>query len=91
MTYLNHPGYSDNPRDEAPGSPAELLMLSGVVRECPDCAGEQIFVAADDVVEPGHEAGTGAYCCTACGAAILLDPLLERQRMQSGAAEHDVA
>ena len=44
-----------------------LLMLSGVSRPCPDCADDRVFVPADDADAPG------AYCCTACGAALLVD------------------
>ena len=70
-------------------SAADLLMLSGVVRDCPDCAAEQIFVPVDDsrdtsrgaapgaAREGAHDLSVGAYCCTGCGAAILLDLFLE--------------
>jgi len=51
---------------------ADLLMLSGVVRDCPDCAAERIFVATDDGPDPGV-----AYCCATCGAAILVDLFLD--------------
>lgn len=44
---------------------ADLLMLSGVVRVCPDCRDERILLPADDAV---------AYCCTSCGAAVVIDP-----------------
>lgn len=49
--------------------PAELLMLSSVVRHCRDCDGEQTFV----VVEP--EAAF-EFACTECGAAVMIDPAL---------------
>ncbi len=52
---------------------ADLLMMSGVVRDCPDCAAERIFVSTDDQLDPG----VGAYCCTTCGAAILMDLFLD--------------
>ena len=47
--------------------PDVLLMLSGVSRPCPDCADDRVFVPADDADAPG------AYCCTACGAALLIE------------------
>jgi hypothetical protein len=47
--------------------PDVLLMLSGVSRPCPDCADDRVFVPADDID------AAGAYCCTACGAALLVD------------------
>jgi hypothetical protein len=56
-----------------PESAADLLMLSGVVRECPDCDAEQIFMPVDDGAETPHDLSASAYCCSACGAAILVD------------------
>jgi hypothetical protein len=47
--------------------PDVLLMLSGVSRPCPDCADDRVFVPADDADAPG------AYCCTDCGAALLIE------------------
>jgi hypothetical protein len=47
--------------------PDVLLMLSGVSRPCPDCADDRVFVPADD------DGSGGAYCCTSCGAALLID------------------
>lgn len=52
--------------------PADLLMLSGVVRACPDCLDERIFVSTDDCGADGCE-----YCCTTCGAAVLIDPAFD--------------
>jgi hypothetical protein len=49
---------------------AELLMLSGVVRSCPDCGDERIFVPIESVDD-------GSVCCTTCGAALLVDPPFE--------------
>lgn len=52
---------------------ADLLMLSGVVRPCPDCADERIFVPVlEDCDRDACE-----FCCTSCGAAVLIDPVLE--------------
>ena len=52
---------------------ADLLMLRGVVRPCPDCANDRIFVpVADDCDRDACE-----FCCTSCGAAVLIDPVLE--------------
>jgi hypothetical protein len=51
---------------------ADILMLHGVARDCPDCAGERIFVPVDDT---GDE--TSELCCTDCGAALLADPALD--------------
>jgi hypothetical protein len=45
-----------------------MLMLSGVSRMCPDCGDERVFVPAG-----ADGAATGAYCCTDCGAALLID------------------
>ena len=38
-------------RTNTPESAADLLMLSGVVRLCPDCDADQIFMLADDASE----------------------------------------
>jgi len=43
-----------------------MLMQSGVSHPCPDCADERLFVPAD-LDDPG------AFCCTVCGAAVLVD------------------
>jgi uncharacterized protein (DUF983 family) len=56
---------------------ADLLMLSGMVRLCPDCGDERIFVPIDTPDD-------AAMCCTMCGAALLVDPLVDRAL----AAEH---
>ena len=42
-------------------------MLSGVSRRCPDCADDRVFMPADDSDAPG------AYCCTDCDAALLIE------------------
>jgi hypothetical protein len=42
---------------------AELMLVTGVLARCGDCAGEQILMPTDD---------TGQYCCTVCDAAVLL-------------------
>jgi hypothetical protein len=49
---------------------ADLLMLSGVVRSCPDCHDDRIFVPIDNTP-------AGEYCCTSCGAGLLIDPALD--------------
>jgi uncharacterized protein (DUF983 family) len=49
---------------------ADLLMLRGVARRCPDCHDECIFV-------PTAAPDDGEYCCTRCGAALLIDPAIE--------------
>jgi hypothetical protein len=54
---------------------ADLLMLSGVVRSCPDCHDDRIFLPAGAF--PADDAEGGAYCCTVCGAALLIDPALD--------------
>jgi hypothetical protein len=47
----------------------DMLLLKGVARPCPDCAEERLFVPADlDRAEQGE------YCCTWCGAGLLIDP-----------------
>ncbi|MGH3471965.1 MAG: hypothetical protein ACRDPG_07960 [Nocardioidaceae bacterium] len=48
---------------------SDLLMVSGVALTCPDCGGERILVPAVD-----DTPGSAAYCCTTCGAALLVDP-----------------
>ena len=58
-------------------SAADLLMTSGVVRHCPDCDVDQIFMPVDDGFDPPHDLSAGAYCCSSCGAAILVDLFLE--------------
>jgi hypothetical protein len=54
---------------------ADILMLHGVARDCPDCEGERIFLPVD---ETGRE--TGELCCTDCGAAVLTDFALDDAR-----------
>jgi hypothetical protein len=43
-----------------------LLMTSGVSHPCPDCAADRLFTPADDLDVPG------AFCCTVCGAAVVI-------------------
>ena len=45
---------------------SNLLMLSGVAATCADCGDERLFVPVDE------DAPGGAYCCTACDAAVFL-------------------
>jgi hypothetical protein len=52
--------------------PAEVLMLTGVSRACPDCDGERMFVPAQ-----ACDGDMCDYCCTACGAAVMIDPALD--------------
>jgi hypothetical protein len=52
--------------------PAEVLMLTGVVRPCPDCHGERIFMPAE-----ACDGDVCDYCCTTCGAAVMIDPALD--------------
>ena len=47
----------------------DMLLLKGVARPCPDCAEERLFVPAD--MDRGELA---EYCCTWCGAGLLIDP-----------------
>jgi hypothetical protein len=54
--------------------PAEVLMLSGVARFCPDCLDHSVFVPVDDCDRDRCE-----YCCAACGAAIVIDPAVAEQ------------
>ncbi len=51
---------------------ADTLMLTAVARECPDCSDERIFVPVDDCGQEACE-----FCCTACGAALLIDPAFD--------------
>ncbi len=61
----------------------DLLMLEAVVGPCGDCGDERIFVPLE--VDRGHH--DGEFCCTACGAAVLIDPFLnDRPRLARGAA-----
>lgn len=48
---------------------ADLLMLKGQEQWCPDCDSAQIFVPADE-----ERPDSGEMACTACGAALLIDP-----------------
>jgi hypothetical protein len=52
---------------------ADILMLTGIEWNCPDCAQMQVFVAPE-----GCEESTSAcdFCCTQCGAALLINPFL---------------
>jgi len=50
---------------------SELLMAFGVVGACADCRDDRLFVPVDDDVSY-----LGEFCCTSCGAAIVIDPLL---------------
>lgn len=59
-------------RDLAPTDGAALMMISGVALDCPDCAMVTIFVPVDEECTDRC-----AFCCTSCGAAMLVDPLLE--------------
>ncbi|MGH3504346.1 MAG: hypothetical protein ACRDQA_26120 [Nocardioidaceae bacterium] len=67
---------------------ADLLMLQGMTRVCPDCGDERIFIPVDDA--PG-EADHGAFCCTSCGAAVLLDPDLSPAPAQPSTTHSRVA
>jgi len=51
---------------------AELLMLSGILQVCADCRDERIFVPIDECDADGCE-----FCCTTCGAAVLIDPICD--------------
>ena len=42
---------------------ADLMLVTGVLARCGDCASEQILMPVDD---------TGEYCCTVCDAAVLV-------------------
>lgn len=48
-------------------------MLTGLARGCPDCHGERLFVP----VESCDGGDVCEYCCTSCGAAVLIDPAFE--------------
>lgn len=60
----------------------DRLLFEGVARPCPDCAEERLFVAA--AIERGE---LSEYCCTWCGAALLIDPLFGTRVVR----ERDVA
>lgn len=50
--------------------PANVLMLSAAARFCPDCLRQSLFVPVDDCDGDRCE-----FCCTSCGAAIMIDPI----------------
>jgi len=53
------------------------LLAHGMVVRCGDCGVDTLFVpveAFDDDV--ALTPAVGEFCCTACGAAVLIDPLL---------------
>jgi hypothetical protein len=58
--------------DDRADNRADVLMLSGIVRVCSDCGDERIFVSIDECEAEGCE-----FCCTSCGAAMLIDPLCD--------------
>ncbi len=47
----------------------DLLLMNGIERVCLDCGDRRILVPVDD--DPC------AYCCTSCGAAMLVDPAFD--------------
>jgi hypothetical protein len=47
---------------------ADLMLLTGVLARCGDCASEQILMPVD---------GSGEYCCTVCDAAVVLWDVVE--------------
>jgi hypothetical protein len=51
---------------------AELLMRTGIVQVCSDCAGERIFVSISEC-----DADRCEFCCTTCGAAVVIDPVCD--------------
>jgi predicted RNA-binding Zn-ribbon protein involved in translation (DUF1610 family) len=56
----------------------DMLLLKGVARPCPDCAEERLFVPAELDRTDATE-----YCCTWCGAGLLIDPALADGRSPS--------
>ena len=50
--------------------PADVLMLSAAVRFCPDCLRQSLFVPVEECDGDRCE-----FCCTSCGAAIMIDPI----------------
>jgi hypothetical protein len=60
---------------------ADLLMLRGVVRHCPDCRDDQMFVPVEDC-----DGGACEFCCTTCGAAILVDATFDAARVVTQAS-----
>jgi hypothetical protein len=59
----------------------EMLLLSGVTRLCPDCGDERIFVpvyaATAEGPTPACDFDGCEFCCTSCGAALLVDPAFD--------------
>ena len=53
-------------------TPDETLMLTGIVRMCPDCHEDRILVLVGDCDADGCD-----YCCTTCGAAVFIDPVCD--------------
>jgi hypothetical protein len=58
--------------------PADLLLLTSLVHPCADCGDERIFV----VVE-GSAQDRGEYCCTYCGAAVVIDPTFDSPTLRT--------
>jgi len=50
---------------------ADLLMSGSVVSVCGDCTEERIFVPVD----ADFDTRRCEFCCTTCGAGVLIDPL----------------
>lgn len=50
---------------------ADQLLLGSVVSVCGDCLQERIFVPVD----ADCDSIACEFCCTVCGAAVLIDPL----------------
>ena len=59
--------------------PADLIMLTGLVRPCPDCGDARIFVSTDECGDDRCE-----FCCSTCGAAVLIDPLFRETSFDAG-------
>lgn len=57
----------------------DLLMLFGVVRGCPDCGDERIFMPVEGCDGDGCE-----FCCTSCQAAVLIDPAFDHSTARTG-------
>ena len=55
---------------------SELLMVKGIVRNCADCSDERIFMPVDECDGDACE-----FCCTSCGAAIMIDPVYASGRV----------
>jgi hypothetical protein len=64
---------------EALETRTDLMLLSGVLAVCSDCAGEQILIPVDNSDE---------FCCTLCDAAVFLSDVSHTHTVHAHEARH---